>query len=146
MADTLDWIDREIATPARPFGLPEHVGLSAALSALRVATKVDKASTIAGELDDSSRLLYRYRNGPETATRLGRKAAEAEKAGFPHGVSVTTSPDEGRPCAVANCSDVQNVFDVTKTGTDPHHYTVELPKPVTQDVADDFNDLFTDLP
>jgi hypothetical protein len=88
MVDALEWVDREIVTPAGPFGVPEHVGLSAAITGLGVATKADKASTIAGELSNSSRLLYRYRNGPESATRLGRKAAEAEEAGFPHGVSV----------------------------------------------------------
>src|SRR5262249_53559056 len=74
--------------------------------------------------------LYRYRNGPETATRLGRQAADAEANGFPHGVSTTTNPIPGRPCASALCSDVENVFRVVKTGRDPYHYTVELPNPV----------------
>jgi hypothetical protein len=37
---------------------------------------------------------------------------------------------------------VEEVFSVVKTGKNPHHYTVELPKPVTQEVADQFNGLF----
>jgi hypothetical protein len=60
----------------------------------------------------------------------------------PHGVSTTTKPVPGRSCAAAQCADVERVFKVHKTGSDPHHYTVELPDPVTQEVADMFNQLF----
>lgn len=98
-----------------------------------------------GTAGDAEMLLYRYRNGPETATRLGKKAAEAEAAGLPHGVSTTTDPTPGRPCGVASCADVQRYFPVIKTGG-PGHYTVELPKPVTKETADLFNSLFKDDP
>lgn len=48
----------------------------------------------------------------------------------------------GRPCAAASCADIGQVLRVHKTGADPHHYTVELPKPLTKDIADMLNGLF----
>ena len=85
------------------------------------------------------------RNGTdrESASRLGRKAAEAEAAGFPHGVSVTAGGTD-IPSSTAPRSAVELEFKVHNTPTrrDPLHRTVELPKPVTQVVAKAFNKIF----
>lgn len=90
--------------------------------------------------------LYRYRQGYETATRLGRGAAEAEAKLGVHGVSVTTNPVTGRACGAACRAAVEKVFPVMKTGADPGHFTVVLPKPVTKEVADQLNALFRSPP
>jgi hypothetical protein len=39
-------------------------------------------------------------------------------------------------------AEIMLMFDVVKTGHNPYHYTIVLPLPVTQAVADVFNDLF----
>ncbi len=113
-------------------------GLKAAIGAtIKAVIRVAKGG---------GQLLYRYRNGAETATRLARGAADAEAKIGVHGVSVTTNPVAGRPCAVACRDAVEKVFPVLKTGADPNHYTVVLPKPVTKEVAEQFNQLFRDVP
>lgn len=79
----------------------------------------------------------------ESASRLGRKAPEAEgKVGI-HGVSVSAGAPNV-PSSQAARSDVEQAFPVHDTPTtgDPQHRTVELPKPVTRDVADLFNRIF----
>jgi len=101
-------------------------------------------------VDDAARgggqFLYRYRQGYETATRLGKGAAEAEAKIGVHGVSVTTNPVTGRACGVACREAVEKMFSVAKTGSNPHHFTVVLPKPVTKEIADAFNELFRNAP
>jgi hypothetical protein len=79
----------------------------------------------------------------ESATRLARKAAEAEVVLGIHGVSVTAG-DETRPHSRAMKERVEESFRVhlTPTRNDPFHRKVELPKPVTRDVADRFNRIF----
>jgi hypothetical protein len=79
----------------------------------------------------------------ESASRLGRKAAEAEVYLGIHGVSVTAGTPVG-PASVANRGDVEREFPVhdTPTRSDPLHKTVELPKPVDDEIADRFNRLF----
>jgi len=62
-----------------------------------------------------------------------------------HGVSTFTRPLVDRPCGVACRDAVERVFSVVKTGRDPDHFTVVLPKPVTKGVADQFNQLFSRL-
>ena len=129
-------------------------GTGQALKTLKVADKVVMglkdadhaagAASLVARGAEGDKLLYRARNGPESATRLGNKAAEAEAAGFPHGVSVSSKPLDGRKCAVASCSEVKTQFKITKTGRDQNHYTVEIPKPVTKEVAEKFNSLFND--
>lgn len=85
--------------------------------------------------------LYRFGTAKESAQDLADQAAAAEKNGFPHGVS--TFSRSSRPDAVrALRTNVEAVFNVVKTGRNPWHYTVVLPDPVTQDVADAFNNLF----
>jgi len=87
----------------------------------------------------------RFGEGPETVSLLAADAARAEKASFPHGVS-TKRVDRVSGTDKANRSapigEVEKHFNVEKTGTKPNHYTVHLPKPVTQEAADKFNHVF----
>ena len=91
----------------------------------------------------SEEILKRLGTSPESAARLGRKAAEAEQALGVHGVS-TTAGSTTAPASAAARADVEQHFRVHETPTrrDPLHRTVELPKPVTPEVADQFNRLF----
>jgi hypothetical protein len=96
----------------------------------------------------SSDPLVRRGRSWESAKRLAAKCAEAEEAGFPHGVSVT-SPDANRELAkdpedcvtAARSAFETDGFEViyTPTRRDPDHHTVELPKPVTEEIAVKFN-------
>jgi hypothetical protein len=88
-------------------------------------------------------VLKRLGTSRESAARLGRKAAEAEQALGIHGVS-TSAAAPTVPASAAPREDVARHFRVhdTPTRSDPLHRTVELPKPVTQEVADLFNRLF----
>lgn len=85
--------------------------------------------------------LVRFGDVIESAQKLAEDAARAEAVIGIHGVSVTArSPRRRAPAAIR--SDVERHFPVHNTGNDPLHRTVELPKPVTQEVADLFNRLF----
>jgi hypothetical protein len=79
----------------------------------------------------------------ESAVRLARKAAQAERVLGIHGVSVTAG-QTGSVASEAAREEVAKLFPVHETPTrnDPLHRTVELPKPVTQEVANQFNRLF----
>ena len=107
--------------------------------AIKAARGVDAAK-------GSEKVVYRLGADKESASRLARKSAEAEAAGFPHGVSVsTTKPPPGTPCSSASCSALEArglKVHHTKTGRDSNHHTVELPKPVTREAADAFNQAF----
>jgi len=96
--------------------------------------------------DPNDETLHRMGEDRESPGRLGRKAAEAEAVMGIHGVSVSAAPpkDPTIPVSTASRSQVETVFTVhdTPTRNDPHHKTVELPKPVTPQVAADFNRLF----
>src|SRR5262249_3619317 len=86
-------------------------------------------------------ILTRFGNAPESVQKLAEDAARAESVLGIHGVSVTArTPKWLAPCATR--SGVEKHFRVHNTGNDPLHRTVELPKPVTQQVADLFNRLF----
>jgi len=88
-------------------------------------------------------ILKRLGTSRESAARLARKAAEAEQVLGIHGVSVTAGVAKG-DVSVVERAEVERVFPVHETPTraDRLHRTVELPKPVTQEVADRFNELF----
>jgi hypothetical protein len=88
-------------------------------------------------------VLSRLGTARESAARLSRKALKAEAFLTIHGVSVTAATPSV-PASSAWRQDVEQHFGVRNTPTraDPLHRTVELPKPVTQAVADVFNDLF----
>ena len=88
-------------------------------------------------------ILKRLGTSRESVTRLANRAVEAERAIGIHGVSVTAGP-ESRPHSRALRLVVEALFRVhdTPTRNDPLHRTVELPKPVTKEVADRFNRVF----
>jgi hypothetical protein len=88
-------------------------------------------------------ILKRLGTSKESAARLERKAAAAETVLGIHGVSVTAGIPLG-PASFAARTLVEKHFPVhdTPTRADPLHRTVALPKPVTQTVADLFNQVF----
>jgi hypothetical protein len=100
----------------------------------------------AGALPDNP--LVRRGKAWESRSRLASQAAQAEAAGFGHGVSVT-SPDANDVLALDPADSVQasrrafedSGFEVhhTPTGKDSDHHTVVLPKPVTDEAAERFN-------
>jgi hypothetical protein len=101
----------------------------------------DSASRSEATVPDE--LLKRFGTDPETADRLAEQAAKAEAVLGIHGVSVTARDTEA-PAGRALRSDVEQHFRVhdTPSRRDTLHRTVELPKPVTPEVADLFNRLF----
>lgn len=85
--------------------------------------------------------LYRFGLRPESATDLAQQAAEAERDGLPHGISVFSR--SARPDAISALRlDIEEQFVVHKTGRNPFHYTIELPRPVTERDAAVLNRLF----
>jgi hypothetical protein len=100
----------------------------------------EDTASVGGE---GKEILKRGGTSRESVARLGRKAAEAERLLGIHGVSVTAG-DWADPFSSAPRETVEEHFPVhdTPTRRDPYHRTVELPKPVTQEVADLFNRLF----
>jgi hypothetical protein len=88
-------------------------------------------------------ILKRLGTSKESAARPARKAAEAEQVLGIHGVSVTAGAARG-DASVASRAEVERIFPVhdAPTRADRLHRTVELPEPVTQDIADRFNRLF----
>lgn len=103
-------------------------------------------------------LLVRRGTSRESAQRLAKQAEAAEKAGtaqngvpYGHGVSVTTPESNLRlakdplDAVTAERKALEEAgFEVrpTPTRADPNHHTVQLPKPVTEQVADLFNQIF----
>jgi hypothetical protein len=114
---------------AVPHEVPSRQGEASAASAQRGA----------GE----DEVLKRLGTSCESMARLGRKASEAERLIGIHGVSVTAGVPNA-PASSAPRKEVERSFPVhdTPTRADPLHRTVELPKPVTQEAADQFNRLF----
>jgi hypothetical protein len=87
--------------------------------------------------------LYRFGTDPESASRLQRRAQEAQAQIGIHGVSVSgTKPTIDY--STANKHELSQHFPVheTPTRSDPLHHTVELPNPVTREDAALFNELF----
>ncbi|HEX2692503.1 MAG TPA: RHS repeat-associated core domain-containing protein [Gemmatimonadaceae bacterium] len=113
-------------------------------AALFIASILVPEETAAGE----GIRLYRAARGAESATRLGKQAADAEAAGLPHGISVTANaekfrnPEEAGPGATL--AEIEEQFQVkaTPSRADPTHHTVVLPKPVTSADATKVNNLF----
>jgi hypothetical protein len=94
--------------------------------------------TAAATMDE---ILTRFGQAAESVQKLAEDAARAEAVLGIHGVSVTARTPKRR-APYANRSNVEKFFRVHETVADPLHRTVELPKPVTQEVADQFNHLF----
>jgi RHS repeat-associated protein len=86
--------------------------------------------------------LTRFGKEAESAEKLGAQAAAAEGKIGVHGVSTTARPNPRTVGSSAPRSVVEKTFKVHNTGKDPFHRTVELPKPVTQAIADLFNRVF----
>ena len=88
-------------------------------------------------------VLKRFGTDPETAEKLATDAAAAAAVLGIHGVSATAR-DTKSPAGRATRPDVEQHFTVhdTPSRRDPLHRTVELPQPVTAEVADLFNRLF----
>lgn len=88
--------------------------------------------------------LVRYGDKPETAEKLASDAAAAlanPQVGI-HGVSAFY---RNPVPASADFAAVQQTYNVYKT-LGKGHYTIELPNPVTQQVADTFNRAFGRIP
>jgi hypothetical protein len=88
-------------------------------------------------------ILKRFGTDPESVEKLAADAARAAAVLGIHGVSATVR-DTTAPAGRATRSDVEAHFPVHNTPSrrDPGHRTVELPQPVTPEVADLFNRLF----
>lgn len=83
--------------------------------------------------------------GPSTVETLAQQAANAEGQLGVHGVSLYVRRPLGVKSleyGVADVLAVRGEFPMYKT-MGRGHYTVELPRPVTQEVADRFNNLFS---
>lgn len=87
----------------------------------------------------------------ESTGRLSNQAQTAENGGWPHGVSVMPANvvnDFARDpldVSIASRTDIENAgftLHHTPSRRNPDHYTLELPKPVTSQVARVFNQLF----
>lgn len=94
---------------------------------------------IAPENDD--KMFIRY-GSPDSKEKLASDAAAAEaneKVGI-HGVSVIfrKPPTKGDPFGQTTKKKIEDAgFTITQTGKNKSHYTVTLPKPVTQELATD---------
>ena len=99
------------------------------------------ANCVPGSADGKS--LVRY-GSPDTVERLAADAAAAEaKLGLGHhGVSAMLRKPPKFPHGQADYSEAAKAFDIIQTGENRSHFTVILPKPVTQAVADLFNSIF----
>ena len=88
-------------------------------------------------------VLKRFGMDPETAEKLASAAAQALSVLGIHGVSVTARETTAPACRAAR-ADVEQHFRVhdTPTRRDGLHRTVELPQPVTAEVAEMFNRVF----
>ena len=127
-------------------------------AAIRSVPEHDASNSLAQGGVGPEGLLVRRGKSPESAQRLGKQAAAAESAGaaqngmpFGHGVSVTTP--ESNALLARDPTDAVSAtrraleeagFEVrhTPTRADPNHHTVQLPKPVTDAVADSLNQIF----
>ena len=103
---------------------------------------IEGTITAAGVILDASAAQSIVRRGlyPESVSRLAKQAAEAEAEIGVHGVSVTAKP--GTIGKAVCMSKARESFNIIKTGKDIYHYTVELTKPVTKEVAKLFNEVF----
>jgi hypothetical protein len=94
----------------------------------------------------NDKCMVRY-GSPDTKEKLAedaKAAEENEKVGI-HGVSVIfrKPPTKGDAFGKTTKKKLEDAgFTVTQTGKNKSHYTVTLPKPVTQAVADKFNGCF----
>ncbi len=104
----------------------------------------EAAESLEATAQEGEVTLTRFGEASEqTLERLTAEAAKAEtkaQVDFTHGVS--TMANSVKAGGKALMSAVQEYFEVKKTGNNPNHYTVVLPKPVTQEVVDFFQKVF----
>ncbi|HEY3790039.1 MAG TPA: hypothetical protein VGL71_14360, partial [Urbifossiella sp.] len=88
-------------------------------------------------------ILKRFGADPESAEKLAGDSAQGETILGIHGVSVTAR-ETTAPSGIASRAELERHFAVhdTLSRRDRRHRTVELPKPVTSEVAERFNRLF----
>src|SRR5262249_7586935 len=113
-------------------------------SLVRLGAEVATQEAVGAAVDE---ILTRYAGGPESATRLERQSevSLANPEEGVHGVSVTASPaDATRPHQSLPRSTVEANFPVHNTpmAHDPLHRTVELPHPVSTQVASNWNKIW----
>ncbi|MEZ4884904.1 MAG: RHS repeat-associated core domain-containing protein [Chitinophagales bacterium] len=96
---------------------------------------------------DKGGFLVRLGPGPETKEGLSMQAANAEKnPKYGHGVSTMWKKrisGSDRKNRSATYLEVSQQFKVKQTGSNSNHYTVFLPKPVTEETTATFNKVFS---
>ena len=113
-------------------GVPGGAGLG-----IRAGRMASDAATLAPDT-----LVYRIGEDWESSTRMSRKAGESEAVTGIHGLSASTNK-HAIACVAATCGALRDAgFAVraTPSKSDPGHVTIELPKPVTKDVAKRLNE------
>jgi hypothetical protein len=98
---------------------------------------------------DPDKVLYRFGAGPETTEALAADAARAagNDPPFPHGISTMSKlppkiAASGQYRSATAAALLAAGFQIEKTGGNPYHYTVHLPRPVTGEVTDALNRTF----
>jgi RHS repeat-associated protein len=127
----------DVAATFIPFVTGAGIGVRAA----RAAAHAEDVVHVVEGAKDTGELLHHYGTAKKTVGTLAKKSAEAEGKIGEHGVSATTAVPT-KPHTSASRAEVEKHFPVKQTGADPHNHTVVLPKPITQRVADLFNELF----
>lgn len=91
----------------------------------------------------SDEVLKRFGTDPESSEKLASDAAKAESVLGIHGVSAT-GRESSASASQAFRSEIEKHFSIhdTPSRRDRLHRTIELPRPVTTDVAELFNRLF----
>ena len=110
-------------------------------------TEVAQVGDAAKGAVNPSKTLFRFGSGPETTEGLAEQAEAALNNNFPHGISVMDklpsrigASGQYRTATVQQLTDAG--FGVLKTGNNPYHYTVELAKPVLDEMTILLNKIF----
>ena len=141
-----------LAVDAASVAIPGMPATGTLIRATNAADNVVDAARVVDDVADGARVggdVKLFRRGPhDSKETLSKQAAIAENSPIigTHGVSVSTNPAPRQPGQVVRCATARDCeaagFAVRKTGKDPDHYTVELPKPITSEIARMWNALF----
>ncbi len=85
--------------------------------------------------------LYRFGLAWESADELASQAKAAEARGFPHGVSAFAHSSRV-DASVGIRTEVERHFSVVQTGRNAFHHTIVLPRVLSDDDVQTFNELF----
>lgn len=147
VASALKGVTDDLATLASPTasGLDKAIAVvslaSEAFSPVSLKDAKAAGRAVRAAADNGGDKIFRRGTDKESATRLDRKAKEAEAKGLPHGVSGSTN-DLGPDASVASRWDLEaNGFKVTETAG-KGHVTIEMPDPVTKQDAAKLNTCF----